>query len=212
MFLTASTGIVVFLSVIGLLIAVASYRFVIHRKQLSSGRNIGRFFPEKRDGKYVFNKPFTVTAGRKWCRLILSLKCVNAHTIKYSPKYFFRKVALFSGTPYSLVLKDRDNRILYSETGSLEPFVKFLWSREKGTETMLSEKSKGEQWGSFTFLEFMPQKSGGYFLSLEIEEKASAEYPGSSSTWEILEAELTAMEDVIPLSKISGYPHKRINI
>jgi len=77
---------------------------------------------------------------------------------------------------------------------------------------MLSEHSGCSHQGTFTLLEFLPREAGQYHISLQITEKVEAEYPGSSSTWELLEAELTAMEDVIPLSRIVSYPHQRVRI
>jgi hypothetical protein len=207
-----SMGIMVVLGVVSLLVIVAGYRFVTQRRQLSSGRNIGRFFPQRQDGKFVFENMMTITTGGKWCRLLLTLKSAEANKIQYSPKYFFEKVALLVGTPYTLTLRNAQNRVVHSETGSLGPFVTWLRSRHRGTETMLSGRSSDSRWGTVTLLEFLPRQTGQYLLSLEITDKVEAEYPGSSSTWEVLEVELSAMEDVMPLSKTVSYPHKRVRI
>jgi hypothetical protein len=207
-----SMGIMVVLGVVSLLVIVAGYRFVTQRRQLSSGRNIGRFFPQRQDGKFVFENMMTITTGGKWCRLLLTLKSAEANKIQYSPKYFFEKVALLVGTPYTLTLRNAQNRVVHSETGSLGPFVTWLRSRHRGTGTMLSGRSSDSRWGTVTLLEFLPRQTGQYLLSLEITDKVEAEYPGSSSTWEVLEVELSAMEDVMPLSKTVSYPHKRVRI
>ncbi len=207
-----SMGIMVVLGVVSLLVTVAVYRFVTQRKQLSSGRTMGSFFPRRQDGKFLFENLITVTTGGKWCRLLLTLKSAEASRIQYSPKYFFEKVALLVGTPYALTLRDAQNRVVHTETGSLGPFVTWLGSRHRGTATMLSERSSGSHQGTVTVLEFLPREAGAYLLSLQITDKVEAEYPGSSSTWEVLEVELTAMEDVIPLSKTVSYPHQRVRI
>jgi len=208
----ASAGIIVVLGVITLLVIVAVYRFVTQRKQLSSGRNIGRFFPQKQEGKIVFENPITITAGGKWRRLLLTLKSAEAYKIQHSPRYFFEKVAFLVGTPYTLTLKDVQNRVVHTESGTLEPFVAWLGSRHRGTDTILSESSSGSHQGTVTLLEFLPREAGQYTLSLQIKDRVEAEYPGSFSSWEVLEIELTAMEDVIPLSKTVKYPHQRIRI
>lgn len=189
---------------------LAVYRFFTQRRQLSSGRPIGRFFPERQQGKFVFENPITVTSGRQWCRLLLTLKSAEDYKINKSPRYFFEKVALLVGTAYTLTLKDRQNRVVHTETGSLEPFIICLGSRDHTTETMWSERSRGSHEGTVTLLEFLPQEAGSYWLSLHITEKVAAEYPGSSSSWEMLKVELTARESVIPLSETVSYPHQRV--
>jgi hypothetical protein len=207
-----SMRIMVVSGVISLLVIVAVYRFVTQRRQLSSGRTIGRFIPQRHDGKFVFENLIIVSASGKWCRLLLTLKSAEAYRIQKSPGYFFEKVALLVGTPYTLTLRNNQNRVVHTETRSLEPFVTWLGSREHTTETMLSEHSSCSHQGTFTLLEFLPRVAGQYHLSLQISEKVEAEYPGSSSTWELLEMELTAMEDVMPLSGTVSYPHQRVRI
>ncbi len=205
-------GIMVVSGVLSLLVIVAVYRFFTQRRQLSSGRNIGRFFPQRQEGKFVFENKMTITTGGRWCRLLLTLKSAEANKIQYSPKYFFEKVALLVGSPYTLTLRDAQNRVVHTETGSLGPFVTWLSSRDRRTGNMLSERSSGSHWGTVTLLEFLPKEAGPYLLSLEIKDKVEAEYPGSSSTWEVLDVELSAMEDVMPLSKTVSYPHNRVRI
>jgi hypothetical protein len=61
-------------------------------------------------------------------------------------------------------------------------------------------------------LEFLPGHAGLYRILLKIQSRIEDEALGSSSYWEVLEAELTLMEDVIPLSKIVKYPHKRVQL
>lgn len=205
-------GLMVIVGVISLLLIVAVYRLVTQRMQLSSGRNIGRFFPKKEDGKYVFDNLITITTRGKWCRLLLTLESAEASKIRHSPKYFFEKVVLLVGTPFTLILRDNKKQVVYTETRTLEPFVTWLESRLSKTGTMLSERSMGRHWGTFTLLEFLPQKAGQYYISLEITEKVAAGNPRSSSTWEVLEVELSVMEDVIPLSETVSYPHRRVQI
>ncbi len=207
-----STGIMVLLGVVSLLLIVAVYRFVTQRRQLTSGRNIGQFVPKRQDGKFVFENMITITTSGKWCRLLLTLKSAEAYRIQYSPKYFFEKVALLVGTSYVLTLRDARNRVVHTETESLGRFITWLGSRHGSTGTMLSERSSGSHQGTVTLLEFLPREAGQYTLSLEITYKVEAEYPGSSSTWEVLEVELSAMENVLPLSKTVSYPHQRVRI
>lgn len=207
-----STRMMVVLGVISLLVIVAVYRFVTQRRQLSSGRTMGRFFPQRHGGKLVFENQIIVSACGKWCRLLPTLKSAAAYRIQYSSRYFFEKVALIVGTPYTLTIRNDQNRVVHTETRSLEPFVTLLGSRERTTETMLSENPNSRHQGTVTLLEFMPKVAGRYHISLQIVERIEAEYPGSSSTWELLEVELTAMEEVIPLSKTVNYPHQRVRI
>lgn len=205
-------GIMAVIVIIGLLVALAVYRFFSRRRQLSSGRTIGRFFPEKRDGEFVFENPITVTSGGQWCRLLLTLTSAEDYQIQNSPRYFFEKIALLVGTPYTLTLKDKQNRVVHTETGSLEPFITWLGSRHRTTATFFRERSQGSHAGTVTLLEFLPEKAEQYWLSLRIKEKVAAEYPGSTSSWEVLKVELAARESVIPLSKTVSYPHRRVRV
>jgi len=122
-------------------VIVAIYRFVAQRKQLASGKIVGRFLPQRCDGHLVFENLITISTKGKWCRLLLTLKSAEAYRIQYSPRYFFEKFALIVGTPYSLTLKNSQNHVVHTETGSLEPFVTWIGSRNHTTETMLSEYS-----------------------------------------------------------------------
>lgn len=207
-----SLKIIAVIGIIGLIIIVAVYRFITQRRQLLSGRTIGRFYPQRQDGKFMFEDPISVSAGGKWCRLLLTLKSAEASRIQFSPNYFFEKIAFLVGTPFTLTIRNDRNHVVYTETRSLEPFVQWLGSHGHGSETMLGAHSETSHQGTVTLLEFMPKAAGEYRLSLEMTEKVEAEYPGSSSTWKVLEAELTAVEDVTPLSKTVSYPHKRIRI
>lgn len=205
-------GIMAVMVVIGLLLVLAVYRFFSQRRQLSSGRTIGRFFPEKRDGEFVFENPITVTSGGQWCRLLLTLKSDETSQVQKSPRYFFEKVALLVGIHYTLTLKDGKNRVVHTETGSLESFITWLGSRHRTMETFFRERSQGSHEGTVTLLEFLPEKAGQYWLSLRIKEKVAAEYPGSSASWEVLKVEISAREAVIPLSKNVSYPHRRVRV
>jgi hypothetical protein len=69
-----SMRIVVVGVVVGLLVIVALYRYITQRWQLSSGRTIGQFFPQRSDGKFVFENLITITTAGTWCRLLLTLK------------------------------------------------------------------------------------------------------------------------------------------
>ena len=77
---------------------------------------------------------------------------------------------------------------------------------------MFSERDRGTQEGQVTLLEFMPRQAGVYRIQLNIQSRVKDKAPGSSSYYEVLEAELTLKGDVIPLSKIVKYPHKRVHI
>lgn len=207
-----SSGLMVILGIVGLLVVLAVYRYFSQRRQLSSGRPIGRFFPERRDGEFVFENPITVTSGGRWCRLLLTLKSDETSQVQKSPRYFFEKVALLIGTSYTLSLSDADRRVIHTEAGSLKPFVIWLGSRHRTMETLLSNRSHGSHEGTVPLLEFLPEKAGQYWFSHRIKKKVAAEYPGSSSTWKVLTAELSAREGVIPLSKTVSYPHRRIRV
>jgi hypothetical protein len=207
-----SVKLMVVLGVVGLLVLVAACRFISQRRQLSSGRIIGRFFPQRLDGMLLFETRMTVTTGGKWCRVLLALKSAEAHSMQYSPGYFFEKVAFLVGTPYTLTLRNPLNQVVHTERRSLEPFVAWLGSRDSSAETLLGEHSAGSHQGTVTLIEFLPREVGEYSLSLHLSEKVESGYPGFSSRWEMLEAELVAMEDVIPLSETVSYPHYRVRV
>jgi len=203
--MNTATGIMMMFGIIVILLIVAACRFVIQRRQLSSGRNIGCFTLHKEDGKYVFNNPVTITAGGKWCRLLLRFKTSGAYQIDMTPRYFFKHVALVIGTPFTLIIYDSSGRVLYREEDNLARFLAWMGGRGGSTETLLSERGRGTQEGSVALLEFMPGQAGSYRILLNIEARVEDRAPGSSSYYEVLEAELTLKEDVIPLSKIVKY-------
>lgn len=195
-----------------LLMLVAVYRFISQRKQLSSGRILGTFLPQQQNGKFIFENRIAVSTRARWCRVLLTLKSAEANSIHYPSKSFFEKVAFLVGTPYTLILKDPKDRVVHTEARTLEPFVAWLGSHQSGGETLLGEHSTGSHEGTVTLLEFLPQEAGQYTLSLHITQKVEAAYPGSSSMWEVLEAKLTVLEDVVPLSKTVSYPHQRVRM
>jgi hypothetical protein len=69
-----SMKIRVFAGVVGLLVFVALYRYITQCRQLSSGRTIGQFFPQRSGGKFAFENLITITTAGKWCRLLFTLK------------------------------------------------------------------------------------------------------------------------------------------
>lgn len=202
----------IMLGIIGILLLAAGYRFVIQRRQLSSGREIGCFTLHKKDGKYVFNKLITITAVEKWCRLLLRFKTEGAYQINMTPRYFFKRVALAIGTPFTLTISDTYGRVLYQEEDTLARFLAWIGGRGGNTETFFSDRGRGSQEGIITLLEFLPRQAGSYRILLEIQSRVEDKAPGSSSYFEVQEAEITLKEDVIPLSKIVKYPHKRVHI
>jgi hypothetical protein len=210
--MNTSIGIMMMFGVIGLILVVAAHRYAIQRRQLSSGRNIGCFFPHMQDGQYVFDNPVTITTGGKWCRLLLKFKAQGAYRIDMTPKYFFKRVALAIGTPYTLTISDASGCVLYREEDKLTRFLAWLGGRGGSTETLFSQRGRGTQEGRIALLEFLPGHAGLYRILLKIQSRVEDEAPGSSSYWEVLEAELTLMEDVIPLSRIVKYPHKRVQL
>jgi hypothetical protein len=195
---------------VALLLAVALYRYLIQRRQLASGREVGRFGPRRQEGRLLFACRLNVTAAGKWCRLLLTLKSSEAHRRSQAPKFFFEKVAFVVGTPYQLTLKDAAQRVVHEEHGSLEPFVIRLKSRRRGLAAVSGERSRGGREGTVTLLEFRPRQAGVYHLALAITQKVEAAYPGSTSRFEVQEAELAFKEDVIPLSRSVHYPHRRV--
>ncbi len=210
--MTELIGSMLVAAVICLLVLVAGYRFMAIRKQLASGRSIGRFLPRKQNNEFVFETTLSISIKKKWCRLLLTLKTAESNVMQHSPKFFSEKVAFLSGTSYTLTMKDHHDRIIHTETGSLGPFATWLESRHFGTATLLHERSSGSRQGTVTLLEFLPGEAAQYTLSLHIVSSADEEQPGSSSTWEVLAAELEAREDVLPLSQTVNYPHNRVRI
>ncbi len=210
--INTSIGIILLFGFIGILLSAGGYRFVIQRRQLSSGREIGRFVPQKKDGVLVFDHLITITTGGEWCRLLLKIKSETAYEINMRWKFFLKRVALVIGTPYSLTISDSSCRALYREEGNLSRFLAFIGGRGGNTETLFSDRGRGSQEGVFALLEFLPRQAGSYRILLQINSRVEDAAPGSSSYWEMIEAELTVKEDVIPLSRIVKYPHKRIQI
>jgi hypothetical protein len=207
-----STGITLFFGFIGILLFAAGCRYVIQRRQLSSGREIGSFVPQKKDGELVFDHLITIATGGKWCRLLLTFKSEAASEISLRWKYFRKRAALVTGTPYTLTISDGSRRVLYREEDKLSRFLAFVGGRGVGTDTLFSDRGRGSLEGRITLLEFFPRQAGSYRILLQIQSRLEDKAPGSSSYWEVIEAELTLKEDIIPLSKTAKYPHKRVQI
>ncbi|MDA8126313.1 MAG: hypothetical protein M0009_14135 [Deltaproteobacteria bacterium] len=211
--MNTATGIVVIFGIMGMLLIAAACRFAMQRKQLSSGRNIGRFPLHREDeGNYVFNDLVTITGQKKWCRLLLSFKLQGTYQIDMTPRYFFKPAALVMGTPFILTISDAAGRVLYREEDTLARFLAWLGGRGGSRGTFFSEQGRGIHEGRITLLEFLPGHSGLYRISLNMQSRVEGKAPGASSYCELLEAELTVKEDVIPLSKTVKYPHKRVHI
>lgn len=208
--MSESMGMIVVFGVVGLLVLLAAYRFMAQRRQLSSGREVGRFRPTKKDGKMIFDHQVVISEGGTWCRLLLSFKAQGGHHIDQSPQYMLKRVTLIVGTSYILAITDALGRILYGEKNTLDRFVAWLGGRQESTGTMLSEQGSGTHEGTVTFLEFLPQETGRYWISLEIQTREERRVPGSWSFWEVLQAELVVMEGVEPLSQTVKYPHARV--
>jgi hypothetical protein len=210
--MNTSIGIILMFGFIGTLLFAAGCRFVIQRRQLLSGREIGCFVLQKKDGKFVYDHLITITTGGRWCRILLKIKSETAYEISYRWKYFLKRVALVIGTPYTLTISDGSHRVLYREEDKLTRFLGWLGGRGGSTETLFSDRGRGTQEGKITFLEFLPRQAGKYRILLEIQSRVEDKAPGSSSYWEIIEAELNVKEDVIPLSSIVKYPHNRVQL
>lgn len=206
------TGIFAGFGFAGTLLIMAVWRLVVQRKQLSSGRSIGCFTPNSKNGKFLFENHITIAAGGVWCRLTLRFKARMCYQINRAPKYFFKRPSLAIGSPYTIALFDKVDRLLYREEDTLAHFLPWTGGGEHITETLFGEKVKGTQEGRITLLEFLPKQAGPYKVVLEMESLAEGQSPSSSSRWEVLEAELTVSENVIPLSKMIKYPHHRIHI
>jgi len=196
--------------VVAILLLVALYRFLTQRRQLASGQTVGRYFPRREAGALVFECRLNVTAPGRWCRLLLTLKSSEAHRQSHAPKFFFEKVAFVVGAPYTLTIQDAGARVVHAEQGSLEAFVIRLKSRQRGMATIGGARSHGRREGTVTLLEFLPHRTGAYHLTLAITARVEAAYPGSTSRYEVQEAELVLRENVIPLSRSVHYPHQRI--
>lgn len=207
-----SIGIALVLGFIGILLLAAGCRLVIQRRQLLSGREIGCFVPQKKNGKLVFDHLITITTGGRWCRLLLKFKSETAYEISLRWKHLLERAALVIGTPYTLTISDGSRRVLYREEDKLTRFLAFVGGRGGSTETLFSDRGRGSQEGRITFLEFLPRQAGSYRILLEIQSRVEDEASGSSSYWEVIEAELSVKEDVVPLSKIVKYSHKRVQI
>lgn len=207
-----SMGLLIVFGVIGFLVLVAAYRLMIQRRQLSTGRELGRFQPVCRDGKLVFDQRLNISEGGRWCRLMLQLTAQTAYQINQTPRHLFKRVALVIGTPYILTISDALGQELYREENTLARFVAWLGSIGGETTTLVSERGQATLKGQVTFLEFLPSRAGTYRIVLEIQTRIEDQAPGSSSHWEVLEAGLVASEGVEPLSKTVKYPHRRAEL
>lgn len=207
----STLGIVVVAGVIGVLLAAAAYRYVVQRRQLSSGSEVGCFRPRERDGYHVFDNEVEIQAAGKWCRLVLRFKARLSRDIDLTVKKLSKRVALVIGTPYSLVISNVAGDVLYRERASLGRFTMWFASSGRGTETMFRDRGRGIQQGEITLLEFSPRDVGSYRVLLQLRSRVEDCAEGSKSDWEVFDAELTLMEDVIPLSTSVSYPHKRVH-
>jgi hypothetical protein len=207
-----SIGIVLLFCCIGILLLAAVYRLATQRRQLSSGREIGRFVPDMIEGVLVFDHHVTITTGGKWCRLLLKFKSATAYEINKGVKYLLKRVALAIGTPYSLSISDLSNRVLYREENNLSRFIAFAGSRGDNTEILFRDRDRGTQEGKVVLLEFLPRQAGTYRILLQIKSRLEDTAEGSSSHWEIIDAELAVREDILPFSSIVKYPHKRVHL
>jgi hypothetical protein len=143
---------------------------------------------------------------------MLGIEAHGAYHIDQTPRYFFSRVALVTGTPYTLTIADTSGRQLYREEDTLTRFLSWLAGRGCSSGTLFSERAKWTQEGSIALLEFLPAKAGAYRFTLNIQSRIEDETPGSSSFCEVTGAEVTFMEDVSPLSGIVKYPHKRVHV
>jgi hypothetical protein len=208
--MTESVGIVIVMVVVGALGILAVVQYGAQRRALASGRILGRYLPRLQNGQFVFGETLEIRTSGKWCRLLLALNSAETYRAENSISTLFAPDALQVGTPFELVLRDARGHVVHSEARSLAPFVAWLGSRQQGASTPFGETSSGNHQGQVTLLEFRPAMAGAYTLSLCIGARAQANLPGSASTWEVLEASLTVVEGVIPLSRTVSYPHRRV--
>ena len=162
--ISTSLGIILVFGFIGILLFAAGFRFVIQRRQLLSGREIGHFSVRKKDGKFVFDHPITITTEGKWCRLLLTFKSKMAYEFSLRWKHFFRRVTLATGTSYTLTISDGSRRVLYRDEGKLSRFLAFVGARGGDSQTLFSYRGSESQEGSITFLEFLPRHRPGYIV------------------------------------------------
>lgn len=204
-----AAGLATLLGIFGLLALMVVHRLIAQRRLLSSGRKLCAARLVRDGGKLVFAQQVTFSTVGEWCRLLLALRAEGKHEMRRRP--FRRKVAFAVGTPYTLTITDPSGEAVYREQSSLATFASSLRSSDWGAGSVLREWSSSTCRGRLTLLEFMPRRIGTHEIALQIQVRADEEAPGSSSYWEVLEAELTVTEGVEPLSKIAK-THRRVQL
>jgi hypothetical protein len=119
---------------------------------------------------------------------------------------------MLAGTPYTLAIAGRSGDVLHREKDTLARFVSWLGSRSRDWTSLSHERSSWTHRGRVTVLEFVPREAGLHQIALEIEARAETAIEWSSSSCEVLEAELTVAEGVEPLSRFVKYPHRRVQL
>lgn len=208
----STIGTIITFTVIGILLFAAGYRYGVQKRQLRSGRKIAEFAFYKKNEKLVFDHVVSINSGKRWCRLLFRFKAETAYQIDTRVRYLRKPVAMMIGTRYAVTISDAGRRVLYREEDKLTRFMSWATCKSRGVETMFGEQGTATQEGTVCLLDFLPRQSGSHRILCEVDRRIDGQAEGSSSYWELLEAELIVMEDVVPLSKIVKYPHNRIQL
>lgn len=179
-------SLIIIVSLLFPVIAVCS--FILYRKKKRPGKEILAARADAQIKKICVTKNFTTTTTKKWCRIRATFTCTK-YSNKYDPRLH----------PYTLIVSDEQDTVLFNEEKSLTEFFNFCWY--PGTK-------KKAQNGSTcccdaVVLEFIPPWPGIYRLRFELKALETAS--------EITGLTMQINEDVWPL-KQKPYTHTCIDL
>jgi len=204
------TGLSVLLGTLALLGGLLLRGLHVRKRLLSSGRRLCAVRLLRDGTKLVATPRVSITAPGEPCRLMLALRIDGRYEQRGRP--FRGRVAMVTGTPYALAISDRAGRVLYQERERLDRFRMWFRSRSSSATSLSRERSSWTDQGTAPILELVPREAGVYQVSLEIEAREEVHTQWSSSSCEVLEAELIAAEGVEPFSRFARYPHRRVEL
>jgi hypothetical protein len=205
------TALAVFVGILGVLGGSMLYRYRVQRRQLASGRRLCAVRLLRDGSKLVATPRLSVARSGQLCRLVLAARITGEDEERSRP---YRADILRARLPYTLTVSDRTGRVLYQESGFLDRFSMWFWTRSSGWKAWSRERSRWTDQGKAVILDFVPRQAGVHQVTLEIQARAEAQNQRSRSWCEALEAELFAAEGAEPFSRRvrRAYPHKTVEL
>ncbi len=204
------TAMIAFLTGVGVLGLALLRGLAVRRRQLSSGRTLCTAPLVREGGRLVFQRRVSFSRTGEWCRLLLALQVEHRDAIDRRP--FRGKIATVRGPPYRLTITTAFGEEVYREEDMLGRFLGCLGGSGSGSTGLTGERSTYVHRGRVALLEFVARRGGVHDIALEIQAASAAENLWSSSSAEVLEAELTVQEGVELLGRGGRYPHRRVEL